>query len=174
MSPIADLATAMTHYARAPGMAAFPVQLAATWSGVEPVEAAEALTPAALARLDVLATKRLAGLINVFSGDPARWVRADAFTDGRWAAALDRQSAGRTRGAGPVLLVHGDADEAVDVAWTRDLAAAMDGAGHDVTLRTYDRADHMSIHDAAADDVITALVDSARCRLTLSRCRGSR
>ena len=48
MSPVVDLAVSMDHYSRAHGQAAFPVQLAATWPGVEPVDAAAVLTPAAI------------------------------------------------------------------------------------------------------------------------------
>ena len=157
MAPIGDLTVAMTAYARAPGMAAFPIQLAATWPGVEPVEAADVLTPATIERLDHLRTDRLARLVRVFGGDPAQWVRADGFTTPAWSAALDRQSP-RGPGAAPVLIVHGEDDEAVDVEWTRSLTVA---AG-DVELRTYAGADHMGIADAAREDVVGHIVDAFR------------
>jgi dienelactone hydrolase len=154
MSAVADLAVAMTHYATHTGTAAFPLQLAATWSGVEPVDPADVLTPAALGRIDHLWTDRLARLTRVFRGNASRWVRAAGFRTPAWAAALERQSAGRAPGAAPVVLVHGDADPGVPVSWAHDLAARLDGA----ELRTYPGADHMSIHDAARTDVVTRLL----------------
>jgi Serine aminopeptidase, S33 len=152
MSPVVDLAVSMDHYGRSRGHAAFPVQVAATWPAVEPVDAADVLTPAALERLGHLWTDRLEHLTRVFDGDATRWVRADGFAEGAWAAALASQSAGRAPGAAPVLVVHGDADEAAPIEWSRRLAAATD-----VELRTYPGADHMAVGPAARDDVVAAL-----------------
>ena len=157
MSPIGDLSVAMAHYSTAAGQAAFPVQLAATWEDLEPVVTGDALTPAAIARLDDLATKRLAALLRTYPGDAARWVRPGGLTTGAWAAALERQSAGRHPGAAPVLLVQGDTDDAVLPHWTRDLAGSIRATGTDVTLREYPDTDHMAIADAAGADVLTAL-----------------
>ena len=159
MSPVADLASAMAHYATGHGNAAFPVQLAATWPAVEPVVAADVLTTAALDRIEHLRTDRLGHLVQVFDGAADRWVDAAGFTTGAWAEALARQAAGRTDGAADVLLVHGDDDEAVPVAWTRTLAADLDaGSDHRVELLTYPGADHMGVHDAARDDVVARLL----------------
>jgi dienelactone hydrolase len=155
MSPVADLAAAMTYYATSHGHAAFPVQMAATWPGVEPVEAAAVLTPAALERIDHLWTDRLAHLVRVFGGDARRWVRVEGFAEPAWAAALARQSAGRAPGAAPLLIVHGDADEAVPVAWSSSLAGEVSAE-----LRTYPGADHMAVADVARTDVIAALLDA--------------
>jgi dipeptidyl aminopeptidase/acylaminoacyl peptidase len=52
-----------------------------------------------------------------------------------------------------VLLVHGDADDAVPVGWTRQLAAEL----ADADLLTYAGADHMSVRDAARLDVVARL-----------------
>ena len=153
MSPVADLAAAMTQYASSVGQAAFPVQMAATWPSVEPVDAAAVLTPAALERIDHLWIDRLAHLVKVFGGDARRWVDPEGFAEPEWAAALERQSAGHTPGAAPVLIVHGDADDSVPVAWSSTLAAQI-GA----ELRTYPAADHMGVADAARADVVTALL----------------
>ncbi len=155
MSPVSDLAATMTHYATSSGHAAFPVQMAATWPGVEPVDAAAVLTPAAIERIDHLWTDRLAHLVQVFGGDARRWVKVEGFAEPAWAEALARQSAGRALGAAPVLLVHGDADEAVPVAWSTTLA---DETGAE--LRTYPGSDHMGVADAARADVVTALLDA--------------
>jgi hypothetical protein len=153
MSPVADLAATMAHYATSVGQAAFPVQMAATWPSVEPVDAAAVLTTAALERVDHLWTDRLAHLVRVFGGDAGRWVKVEGFTEPAWAEALARQSAGHAPGAAPVLLVHGDADEAVPVVWSSTIAAEI-GA----ELRTYHDADHMGVADAARADVVTALL----------------
>ncbi|MET0326421.1 MAG: prolyl oligopeptidase family serine peptidase [Ilumatobacteraceae bacterium] len=157
MSPIGDLTVTMARYADDDGRAAFPVQLAATWADVEPVVPADALTPAALARLDDLHTKRLAGLQHTFRGHATRWIRPGGLTTGAWAAALERQSAGRRPGAAPVLLVHGEADDDALVGWTTTLAETIRTTGTEVTLRTYPATDHMAIHDAAQDDVLASL-----------------
>ena len=154
MSPVVDLTASMDLYSRAHGQAAFPVQLAATWPGVEPVDADAVLTPAAIDQLDHLWSDRLEHLVKVFDGPGDRWVRADAFAaDGAWAAALEAQSAGRVPGAAPVLLVHGDADDAAPVTWSRRLAADT-GA----ELREYRGADHMAVGPAARDDVVAAIL----------------
>jgi acetyl esterase/lipase len=153
MSPVVDLAVTMDHYSRAHGQGAFPVQLAATWPGVEPVDAAAVLTPAAMDRLDHLWSDRLERLVRVFDGPGERWVRADAFAHGAWATALEAQSAGRAPGAAAVLLVHGDADEAAPVEWSRRLAADT-GA----ELREHRGADHMGIGPAARHDVVGAIL----------------
>jgi acetyl esterase/lipase len=76
MAPIADLTVAMAHYSTSTGTAAFPVQLAATWSTVEPVDPNDVLTPDATRRIDHLWTDRLARLVRVFGGDASRWVDA--------------------------------------------------------------------------------------------------
>ena len=117
MAPIGDLTVAMTTYAGTPDMAAFPIQLAATWPGVEPVDAADVLTPAAIERLDHLQHDRLARLVRVFGGDPARWVRVDGFATPSWSAALRTQSPGGRRGAAPLFIVHGEDDTAVRLDW---------------------------------------------------------
>jgi len=153
MSPVADLAVAMAHLARTPGQAAFAVQVAATWPGVEDVDPAAVLTPAAVERDHHLRTARLARLVRIFGSDPTRWVRAEGFAHGAWAAALERQSAGRSPGAAPVVLVHGEADD-LPVRWTKQLAATLPGA----ELLTYPGVDHMGIHDAARRDVVDRLV----------------
>ncbi|MET0144416.1 MAG: lipase family protein [Ilumatobacteraceae bacterium] len=158
IAPVGDLRIAMEHYARTSGMAAFPVQLAATWPAVEPVVAGDVLTPAALERLDALATKRLFGLQLLFKGPADRWVRPGALQAGAWAAAIERQSAGRQPGAAPVRFVHGDDDPDVLVQWTKQLHAEMVAAGHDATLQVHLGAGHMSIREAATDDVVAELL----------------
>ena len=157
MSPIIDLAVGMDHYARTAGQAAFPVQLAATWPGVEPVDAGAVLTAAATERLDHLRTDRLEHLFKVFGGPAARWVRAAGFAEPSWARALTAQTPGRTGGAAPTLLVHGDADEAALVEWSRRFAADT-GA----TLREYAGADHMAVGPRGRAEVVTTIVDALR------------
>ena len=109
-------------------------------------------------RLHHLRTSALGGLDRTFRGEPARWVRAEAFRHGAWAAALERQSAGRRPGAAPLLLVHGDADEILPVRWTKQVAAELRGA----ELLTYAGADHMAVHDAARRDVVDRILDAVR------------
>jgi hypothetical protein len=154
IAAIGDLTVAMTHHATQRGMAVFPVQLAATWPGVEPVDSRDVLTPAALQRLDRLWSERLEGLGRTFGGDPARWIDAQGLRRGAWADALARQSPGHAPGAAPVVLVHGDQDVAIPVAWSHDLVARLDRA----ELHVYAGADHMGIAAAARDDVVTQLL----------------
>ena len=158
MSPVADLAVALAHFATTRRFGSYAVQVAGTWDGVEDVAAADVLTPAALKRLHRLRTDTLGGLNRAFRGEPAQWIRADGFRHGAWAAALERQSAGRTAGAAPLLLVHGDADEILPVRWSKQVAAELP----DAELRTYAGADHMSIHDAAHRDVVDRILDALR------------
>ena len=154
MSPVVDLAASMDHYSRAHGQAAFPVQLAATWPGVEPVDAAAVLTPAAMERLDHLWSDRLEHLVKVFDGPGDRWVRADAFAEGAWAAALEAQSAGPgARARRRCCSSTATPTTRRPVTWSRRLAADT-GA----ELREYRGADHMAIGPAARDDVVAAIL----------------
>ncbi len=154
IAPITDLAAAMCDYATRSSMAYYAVMLVATWPSVEPVAVERVLTPPALARLDHVTTDRLSALRHVFWGRGSRWLRADGFGDPAWADALTRQSAGRRPGASPVLLAHGDVDDAVAIAWTRASVAALP----DLELREYPGADHIGVHDAARADVVARVL----------------
>ncbi|MFA6575735.1 MAG: prolyl oligopeptidase family serine peptidase [Nocardioides sp.] len=48
----------------------------------------------------------------------------------------------------PVLLLHGDADDVVPVAFTSQFAQALDDAGHPTTVQVVAGADHQSIYRA--------------------------
>ena len=82
-----------------------------------------------------------------------RWVRADAFADGAWAAALDAQSAGRApgRGAGAARPRRRRRRR------PRHLVARL-AADTGAELREYPGADHMAIGPAARDDVVAAIL----------------
>jgi dienelactone hydrolase len=160
IAPVGDLTVAMTSYARTPGMAAFPVQLAATWPGVEPVAAEDVLTPAAIERLDHLQHDRIERLGRVFAGNPARWVCVDGFATPSWSTALQSQSAGHRQGAGPVLVVHGADDVAVQIEWSEALVELLGATGQRAELRAYKGADHMRVGDAARADVVGRIVDA--------------
>lgn len=70
------------------------------------------------------------------SAAPATWRAANAMT---WTA---------RRPTLPVLLVHGEADTVVDVAFTRQFAAALRRGGHPVTTRYVPGADHGKVYQA--------------------------
>lgn len=55
----------------------------------------------------------------------------------------------------PVLLLHGEADDTVPVAFTTQFADALEGAGHPTTVQIVPEADHLGIFqaDAAGDRV---------------------
>ena len=160
MASIGDLAVAMTAYAQTPDMAAFPIQLAATWPGVEPVAADDVLTAGAIERLAHLQHDRLARLVGVFAGDPARWVRAEGFATPSWSTALREQSPGARAGAAPLLVVNGEDDSAVRLDWAHALVDRLVDAGQQVQLRTYPGADHMGVGDSARADVVGCIVDA--------------
>jgi acetyl esterase/lipase len=48
----------------------------------------------------------------------------------------------------PVLLLHGEADETVPVAFTTEFAQALEDAGHPTTVQIVPRADHETIYQA--------------------------
>lgn len=56
----------------------------------------------------------------------------------------------------PVLLLHGEADDTVDVSFTDDFAAALRAGGHEVDVRIVPGATHASIYTAevAADPIV--------------------
>ena len=155
MAPVGDLTVAMTTYARTPGMAAFPIQLAATWPGIEPVVAADVLTRAG---------HRTAGAPAARSPRPAgprvrrrprplgtrRRVRHTGLVDR--ACRLSRRRA--WRGAAPLLVVHGEEDTAVRLDWAHALVDRLAAAGQEVEFRAHAGADHMGVGDSARTDVM--------------------
>jgi len=162
VAPIGDLTRAMSYYATTQGNAAFPLQLAATWSGVEAVDSSAVLTADAQQRLGALDDRCLAELLKRFGGDPARWLRASALTSGEWGRALGEQSAGRAVGVAPTIVMQGGQDSAVLPAWSESLVASIQSAGGDASLRMYAAADHGSVIDAARTDVVAAIIDAVQ------------
>lgn len=77
--------------------------------------------------------------------DPELWADGDPFT---WAA---------ERPDLPVLLVHGQADDLVPVAFTDRMAAALSGSGHDVRVELVPGAGHNDVFGSAA--VLAPLTD---------------
>jgi acetyl esterase/lipase len=63
----------------------------------------------------------------------------------------------------PVLLLHGEADETVPVAFTTQFADALESAGHPTTVQIVPGADHLGIFqaDAAADRIADWLPSQA-------------
>ena len=60
----------------------------------------------------------------------------------------------------PVLLLHGEADETVPIAFTSQFAQALESAGHPTTVQLVPRADHHSIYraDVAGERVVEWLL----------------
>lgn len=162
LAPIGDLGVAMQHYATTKGNAAFPVQLVSTWSGQEPVDARDVLTPEAIERGATLQEQCLGGLLHAYRGDPTRWVQVSGLRSRAWADALSRQSAGAVLGSGATLVIQGDADTAVRPAWTKALLAAMERSGNEVSLSSYPDADHGGIIVAARTEASGALIAALR------------
>jgi acetyl esterase/lipase len=63
----------------------------------------------------------------------------------------------------PVLLLHGEADETVPLAFTTQFADALESAGHPITVQIVPGADHLGIFqaDAAADRIADWLPSQA-------------
>ena len=152
MSPVADLAVAMAHYATGQGQAAFPVQLAATWPGVEPVDADRRPHPGGhRPRSTTSGTIASPACCRCSAATRQRWVRADGFAHGAWAAALDA-AVGRAGARARRRSCSSTARPTTTSRsrWTQQLAAELTGA----ELLTYPGADHMVVHDAARRDVV--------------------
>jgi dipeptidyl aminopeptidase/acylaminoacyl peptidase len=158
IAPIGDLAVGMDHYATTAGHAAFAVQLAATWPGIEPVDAGSVLTAAAQRQCTVLDRACLSGVMDVYRGDPSKWIRASGFHSDGWTRALAEQSAGRAAGRARVVVVHGADDGSVLPAWSEQLVADIRLAGGDAELRRQRHADHNGVLDAARQEVVELLV----------------
>jgi acetyl esterase/lipase len=91
--------------------------------------------------------------IRDFSDGAANLFAADA-DDATWDAANPVLLAGR-RPEGPVLLLHGDADELVPAQFSTDFAAALRSGGHPVTLSVLPGVNHGEVYwaDVAAAPV---------------------
>lgn len=158
IAPIGDLVVAMDHYATTVGHAAFAVQLAATWPGIEPVDAGDVLTTAAQHECTVLDRACLDGVLGVYRGDPSPWIRPAGFHTGAWPHALAAQSVGGAPGRARVVIVHGADDGSVLPAWSEQLVADIRLAGGDAELRRHRHADHNGVLEAARHEVVELLV----------------
>jgi len=163
VAPIASLPTAMAHFSVTPGLAPYAVQLAATWPSVVPgLDPGAVLTPAALARQDVLGSSCLAQLMDHFGGPPSQWLGRDGFLDPTWATQLAEQSPGSSAGAAEVLLFQGERDTSVLPAWTTQLASDLEAGGTATTLVTNRNADHVGMVAASQVQAVEAMLARLR------------
>jgi acetyl esterase/lipase len=90
-----------------------------------------------------------------------------------WASANPVERAG-LRPEVPVLLLHGEADDVVPVAFTSQFAQALDGAGHPTTAQVVPDADHETIYraDVAGERIAQWLLALAPRSLALGGCAG--
>jgi pimeloyl-ACP methyl ester carboxylesterase len=160
LAPGAELAQAATLLMGDPSVVGFAVAIAAGFAAANPEAALErVLTPAALARIDVLDRGCIDAVLEAFAGPVRDVIRLEALADPSWARVLDENTPGRLRTDVPVFVGQGDADPLVVPELTDALVLRLCATGTDVTYRRYTGATHGGVVEAARADVSAWMED---------------
>ncbi len=160
LAPGAELAQAATLLMGDPSVVGFAVAIAAGFAAANPEAALErVLTPAALARIDVLDHGCIDAVLAAFAGPVRDVIRLEALADPSWARVLDENTPGRLRTDVPVFVGQGDADPLVVPELTDALVLRLCATGTDVTYRRYTGATHGGVVEAARADVSAWMED---------------
>jgi pimeloyl-ACP methyl ester carboxylesterase len=132
------------------------VALVHAWSHVYPEAASvPALTPAALAKVDLVTWECISAIVAAFGDRPLTdYVDAAVLLDAPWDALLERNAAGRRAIGAPVLVVQGTADPLVPSAATAALVERLCLRGTVVDLRLYPEVGHGAVIAAAMPDML--------------------
>jgi acetyl esterase/lipase len=115
-------------------------------------------TPAGVDLLDTLDRGCSQAAALTWNGRPQEQIiAADPATVQPWSRLLRENDPGQTAGAGPVLIVHGEADEVIPVASSKLLLDRMCRTGQVVERRTYPGQRHRL--EAATGDVVSWIGD---------------
>ena len=114
----------------------------------------QVLSDAALAKLDVVDRQCLGSFgTRLDDLDPSEVYRTDLARLQPWRMRLDENAAGAIKGAAPVLIMQGEADQVIAANTATKLFARMCRTGQNVDLRLVADVDHGGIVDQTADEV---------------------
>jgi pimeloyl-ACP methyl ester carboxylesterase len=175
-APAADptllLAAAAREQTEPSPLTGYIVSLVDAWSHVYPaVASTPALTPAALAKIDLVTRECIPTVAAAYGDRPlSEYVDVAALEAAPWASLLGHNAAGRQRIDIPVLVVQGTADPLVPVAVTEALVGQLCRLGTDVQLRRYPDVAHGAVIAVAMPDMLAWARDRMEGRLTPSSC----
>jgi acetyl esterase/lipase len=136
----------------------FLAMAVAGWAAAYPeADPADVLTPLGLERLSLVDEGCTGALAAGWSQVPAsELVRADAADPGvgPWRELFTANDPGQAAGEGPVLIIHGAADELIPVASSARLAQQLCGLGEHVDRRVYEGQGHASVVAASQADML--------------------
>jgi alpha-beta hydrolase superfamily lysophospholipase len=167
-APAADLVASVESIVATPGLGAFLPLIAYGAKITDPrTRLRDVLSPAALRRLPAVRTECLGALSVRYAGlTGAGLVRPRYLTEPHFARFLAANSVGSRPVGGPVLLLQGDADQAIPAAITDRVASRLCRTGSDVDYRTLPGLGHdtipgvvTGIDDGAADQLLAWVAD---------------
>jgi pimeloyl-ACP methyl ester carboxylesterase len=132
------------------------VTLVSAWSQVYPEAAAvPALTPAALAKLDLVTHECIPEVAAAYGDRPlADYIDAAVLLAPPWDILLERNAAGRLPISAPILVVQGTADPLVPAATTEAFVQRLCGLGSAVQFNRYPDVGHGAVIAAAMPDML--------------------
>lgn len=160
-APVAAPAEFIDHTVAAHDTVGFLVMGALGYQAAYPeLAATPLLTEASAQRADVAVRGCAPEVVQEFAdADPEIVFGVDPRTVTAWVQRLEENAAGRRRSAAPVLYWQGDADDLTEVALADAYADRACANGTVLDYRVYRGADHVTVVDAARDDVLDFLAD---------------
>jgi pimeloyl-ACP methyl ester carboxylesterase len=148
------------------------VTLVSAWNHIYPeTAAAPALTPAALAKLDLVTSACIPDVAAAYGDRPlADYIDAAVLMAPPWDILLERNAAGRMRISAPVMVVQGTADPLVPVATTEAFVERLCGLGSAVQVNRYPDVGHGAVIAAAMPDMLAWAADQQQGNGASSTC----
>ena len=155
-APAAELSTLLRS--AVPITPAFGLVASAVYaygSVYDDLDLAEALTPAALDRIDVVEQRCLQGVTEAFSDQaPSAWLVANPVDLEAWERRIEENEPGSAAMSAPVLVVQGTNDFIVLASSTQTAIERMCAGGNTVDYREYPRTGHADILVQSGPDVL--------------------
>jgi pimeloyl-ACP methyl ester carboxylesterase len=148
------------------------VALVYAWSQIYPeAAAAPALTPAALANIDLVTHECIPAIAAAYGDRPlAHYADTAVLMAPPWADLLEQNAAGRLPISAPVLVVQGGADPLVPAATTEAFVQRLCLLGSAVQLTRYPEVGHGAVIAEAMPDMLAWAIDRMAEKPTASTC----
>lgn len=158
-SPAAELPTLLTGATASPAFG-FGFMIGAGFQAVYPeLDLGAVFTPEGLAGVEEAKTSCVDIVAKYAAEDPSRYVKADPTAAPGWAEVLQENSPGATKTSVPVFVYHGEADELIPVAISRQLLQRYCAVGTTASLKTYPGGTHAGVVPMAFGDITTFAAD---------------
>ena len=164
-APAADpavlIASATRDTTAATPLTGFVASLVSAWETVYPrIASPSALTTAGQAKAEVIVHECIPAVAAAYADRPlGHYLDVDVFSSRSWIEPMERNAAGRTPTAAPVLVVQGTADPLVPSAATESFVQRLCDNGTTVRLDLYPDVAHGAVITAAMPDILTWVSD---------------